>query len=33
VHDFTVVRRGSCYDLIADILRRHYDIELRPARS
>jgi tRNA A37 threonylcarbamoyladenosine synthetase subunit TsaC/SUA5/YrdC len=31
VHDFTVVRQGSCYDLISDILRRHYDIELRPA--
>ena len=31
VNDFTVVRQGSCYDLIADALRRHYDIELRPA--
>ena len=33
VHDFTVVRQGSCYDLISDILRRHYDIELRPAKN
>jgi tRNA A37 threonylcarbamoyladenosine synthetase subunit TsaC/SUA5/YrdC len=31
VHDFTVVRQGSCYDLIADVLRRHYDIALPPA--
>ena len=31
VHDFTVVRQGSCYDLISDILRRHFDIELTPA--
>ncbi len=31
VHDFTVVREGSCYNLISDILRRHFNIELRPA--
>lgn len=28
VHDFTVVRYGSCFDLIADILQRHFDITL-----
>jgi tRNA A37 threonylcarbamoyladenosine synthetase subunit TsaC/SUA5/YrdC len=31
VHDFTVVRHGSCYDLICDVLRRHYGITLPPA--
>ena len=31
VHDFTVVRHGSCYDLICDVLARHYDIRLPPA--
>ncbi len=29
--DFSVVRHGSCFDLIADVLRRHFDIELPPA--
>jgi len=28
VHDFSVVRHGSCFDLISDILRRHFDITL-----
>lgn len=28
VHDFSVVRYGSCFDLISDILRRHFDISL-----
>ena len=31
VHDFTVVRHGSCYDLIRDVLARHYGIRLPPA--
>ena len=30
VHDFTVVRHGACFDLIADALRRHFDITLAP---
>lgn len=33
VHDFTVVRRGSCYDLIADVLQRRYAITLPPPPS
>jgi tRNA A37 threonylcarbamoyladenosine synthetase subunit TsaC/SUA5/YrdC len=33
VHDFTVVRHGSCFDLIADVLRRHFDILLAPPRD
>ena len=28
VHDFTVVRHGSCFDLISDVLQRHYDLTL-----
>ena len=28
VHDFTIVRYGSCFDLISDILKRHYGVEL-----
>lgn len=28
VHDFSVVRHGSCFDLISDILQRHFDITL-----
>jgi hypothetical protein len=27
---FEVVRYGSCFELIQDILRRHFDIELPP---
>lgn len=30
VHDWTVVRHGSCFDLIDDVLRRHFDIALAP---
>ena len=26
-----VVRRGACFELIADVLRRHFNIELPPA--
>jgi tRNA A37 threonylcarbamoyladenosine synthetase subunit TsaC/SUA5/YrdC len=34
VHDFSVVRYGSCFDLISDILQRHFDITLSaPARE
>lgn len=29
--DFSVVRAGSCYDLIADVLARHFDVTLPPA--
>ena len=29
--DFSVVRHGSCFDLITDALRRHFDIELTEA--
>jgi tRNA A37 threonylcarbamoyladenosine synthetase subunit TsaC/SUA5/YrdC len=29
--DFSVVRHGVCFDLIADILKRHFDIVLPPA--
>ena len=29
--DFSVVRHGVCFDLIADILERHFDIVLPPA--
>ncbi len=29
--DFSVVRHGSCFDLISDVLRRHFDIELAAA--
>ncbi len=28
VQDFSVVRYGSCFDLISDILQRHFDITL-----
>lgn len=28
--DFSVVRHGSCFDLIANVLRRHFDIDLPP---
>lgn len=28
--DFSVVRHGSCFDLIADVLKRHFDIVLPP---
>lgn len=28
-HDFSVVRHGSCYDLISDVLKRHYDMTLK----
>lgn len=31
VHDFTVVRYGSCFDLIDDVLQRHFGISLTPA--
>jgi len=30
VHDWTVVRYGSCFDLIDDALRHHFGIELPP---
>ncbi|NKB20516.1 MAG: hypothetical protein GKS01_08455 [Alphaproteobacteria bacterium] len=30
VHDFSVVRYGSCLDLINDVLQRHYDFALPP---
>ena len=30
VHDFSVVRYGSCLDLINDVLQRHYDFTLPP---
>ena len=30
VHDFSVVRYGSCFDLINDVLQRHYDFKLPP---
>jgi tRNA A37 threonylcarbamoyladenosine synthetase subunit TsaC/SUA5/YrdC len=30
VQDWTVVRYGSCFDLIDDVLRRHFDINLPP---
>ena len=30
VHDFSIVRYGSCFDLISDIMKRHYDITLAP---
>ena len=30
VSDMTVIRYGSCFDLIADLLRTHFDIELPP---
>jgi tRNA A37 threonylcarbamoyladenosine synthetase subunit TsaC/SUA5/YrdC len=35
VRDFSVVRYGACFDLIQDILRRHFDIDLadRPASA
>ena len=33
VHDFSVVRYGSCFDLISDILQRHFDIKLRAPES
>ncbi|GEM_PF-103183 len=28
--DMTVVRMGSCYDLISDVLKRHFKVELPP---
>ncbi len=28
--DFSVVRHGSCFDLISDVLHRHFDIALTP---
>jgi hypothetical protein len=28
--DYSVVRHGSCFDLIADVLHRHFSIELAP---
>lgn len=28
--DFSVVRHGSCFDLISDVLQRHFDIALTP---
>jgi hypothetical protein len=28
--NFSVVRYGSCLDLINDVLQRHYDITLPP---
>ena len=28
VHDWEIVRYGSCFDLISDVLLRHYDISL-----
>ena len=30
VHDFSMVRYGSCFDLINDVLQRHYDFTLPP---
>ena len=33
VHDWTVVRYGSCFDLIDDVLRRHFDINLPPPET
>lgn len=30
VHDWSVVRYGSCFDLIDEALRRHFDIALPP---
>jgi hypothetical protein len=30
VRDMSVVRHGACFELIADILRRRFDIELPP---
>jgi len=30
VSDMTVIRYGSCFDLIEDLLRTHFDIELPP---
>ncbi|MBK20673.1 MAG: hypothetical protein CMM52_17715 [Rhodospirillaceae bacterium] len=30
VHDFSVVRYGSCLDLINDVLTRHFDFSLPP---
>ena len=30
VHDFSVVRYGSCLDLINDVLQRHFDFSLTP---
>ena len=31
--DYSVVRYGSCFDLIDDVLRRHFDIALLPEPS
>ncbi len=31
--DYSVVRYGSCFDLIDDVLRRHFDIALPPEPS
>ena len=33
VHDFSVVRHGSCFDLISDILQRHFSIKLEAPES
>ena len=33
VHDWSVVRYGSCFDLIDEALRRHFDIALPPPQS
>jgi len=30
VDDFSVVRYGSCLDLINDVLQRHFDFSLPP---
>ena len=30
VSDMTVIRYGSCFDLIYDLLQRHFDISLPP---
>ena len=30
VFDFSVVRYGSCFDLISDVLKRHFKISLTP---
>ena len=33
VGEMRVVRYGSCFDLIDDLLRRHFDITLPPEPS
>ena len=32
IESMSVIRRGSCFELIADALRRHFEIELPPAK-